>query len=59
MSAPRGTTPTLMLTFKEANLDLTEAANVYVTFQFGPTQLTKTGEDLANCVDIYNDPTNL
>lgn len=46
MSAPRGTTPTLVLTFTDDNLDLTSAAGVYVTFKYGPNALTKTGEDL-------------
>ena len=46
MSAPRGTTPTLTLTFTESTLDLTAATNVYVTFKYGPNTLTKTGEDL-------------
>ena len=46
MSAPRGTTPTLVLKFTEPSLDLTVAANVYVTFRYGSNQLTKTGADL-------------
>ena len=46
MSAPRGTTPTLVLTFTDDNLDLTSATGVYVTFKYGPNDLTKTGEDL-------------
>lgn len=46
MSIPSGTTPTFILTFAEQNLDLTQAANVYVTFETGNYSLTKTGEDL-------------
>ena len=46
MSIPRGTTPTFTLTFSDEDLDLTEAANVYVTFETGNYSLTKTGEDL-------------
>ena len=43
---PRGTTPTFTFTFTEQTLDLTQAANVYVTFSQGMRILTKTGEDL-------------
>lgn len=46
MSAPRGTTPTITLTFTDSELDLTQANNVYVTIQYGRTLLTKTGTDL-------------
>ena len=46
MSIPRGTTPTFTLTFDKQGLDLTEAANVYVTFEVNNYSLTKTGEDL-------------
>lgn len=48
MSAPRGTTPTLVLTFTDTNLDLTTATAVYVTFKYGlmNDKITKTGEDL-------------
>lgn len=46
MSAPRGTTPTLTLTFTDQGLDLTAADKVYVTFDFGGEQLTKESEDL-------------
>ena len=45
-TAARGTTPTFTLTFTEETLDLTQANNVYVTFQSGVKTLTKTGEDL-------------
>lgn len=33
MSIARATTPTFTLTFTEEELDLTQAANVYVTFE--------------------------
>ena len=46
MGAARGTTPTFVLTFTEQTLDLTQAVNVYVTFQSAGQTLTKTGEDL-------------
>ena len=46
MGVPQFTTPTFMLTFTEEALDLTQAYNVYVTFQSGNYKLTKTGEDL-------------
>jgi len=46
MSIPRGTTPTLTLTFTESGLNLMQATNVYVTIRFGMQQITKTGEDL-------------
>ena len=56
MGAARGTTPTFVLTFTEQTLDLTTAANVYVTFSSGANVLTKTGEDLtveAKQISIY------
>ena len=56
MSAARGTTPTFVLTFTEQTLDLTTAANVYVTFTSGTSILTKTGEDLtveAKQISVY------
>ena len=46
MSIPRGTTPTITLTFSEPSLDLTTADNVYVTIQCGALKITKTGADL-------------
>lgn len=46
MGVPRGTTPTLLLTFTEQNLDFTAAEDVYVTIKYGDTKLTKTGTDL-------------
>lgn len=46
MSIPRGTTPTLTLTFTEQGLDLTAADDVYVTFEYNGTPLTKSGSDL-------------
>lgn len=45
MSVPIGTTPTFTLTFSE-DIDLTQAVNVYVTFQSGMETLTKTGDAL-------------
>lgn len=35
MAAAIGTTPTFVLTFEDEELDLTQMANVYVTFQSG------------------------
>lgn len=55
MGVPRGTTPTLVLTFEDPDLDLTECSNVYVTFNVG-TGLTKTGADLEvkeREIDVY------
>lgn len=46
MSTARATTPTFRHTFKEQDLDLTEANNVYVTYRQGSKALTKTGEDI-------------
>lgn len=46
MAFGRYTTPTIILTFKDEELDLTTAANVYVTFASGSIRLTKTGEEL-------------
>lgn len=46
MGVPRGTTPTLTLVFSDPEIDLTTASDVYVTFQFGGTPLTKSTEDL-------------
>ena len=46
MAVARGTTPTFELTFTDAQLDLTQMENVYVTFQSGRNTLTKKGEDL-------------
>lgn len=46
MNIPRGTTPTFTFAFTEADLDLTEASHVYVTFSQGLRVLTKTGESL-------------
>lgn len=48
MSVPIGTTPTFVLTFgQQSGVDLTQAINVYVTFESGLTSFTKTGEALA------------
>ena len=46
MSFPQYTTTTLTLTFSEEHLDLTAAANVYVTFRSQHGTITKTGNDL-------------
>ena len=46
MSVPQYTTPTFRLTFADPELDLTQAAAVYVTFRTAGTKITKTGEDL-------------
>lgn len=47
MSVPIGTTPTFTLTFaEETGVNLTEAANVYVTFRSGIDTITKTGDEL-------------
>lgn len=47
MSVPIGTTPTFILTFSEqSGVNLTQAANIYVTFRSGINTLTKTGIDL-------------
>lgn len=46
MGVPQFTTPTFTLTFSEQGLDLTQAANVYVTFKSGVNTITKTGESL-------------
>ena len=53
---PQYTTPTFTLTFSEENLNLTSAANVYVTFRSGEYLLTKTGEDLTigeKTINVY------
>lgn len=42
----RGTTPTFQLIVVDDTLDLTQAANVYATFNQNETEITKTGEDL-------------
>lgn len=46
MSFGRFTTPTIIMTFEDDDLDLTAAENVYVTFSSGIVTLTKTGDDL-------------
>ncbi len=56
MSFPRGTTPTFTLTFDDPDLDLTQAQNVYVTFAYRNSSLTKTGESLTvaeKSIDVY------
>lgn len=46
MSVPQFTTPTFVLSFELEELDLTQAANVYVTFATKYKRFTKTGSDL-------------
>ena len=46
MGVPRYTTPVFTLTFKEKDLDLTQAENVFVTFRQACKLMTVTGEDL-------------
>lgn len=47
MGAPRGTTPTLYLTFDEdPELDLLQAVSWYVTLSDGRGKVTKTGDAL-------------
>lgn len=46
MGVPAWTTPTFSLRFSEQALDLTQAANVYVTFTMGWQKLTKHGSSL-------------
>lgn len=46
MGVPRGTTPTISLTFDDESLDLTQASGVYVTFDSAGNVMTKTGADL-------------
>ena len=46
MGVPRGTTPTLVLTFDDKDLDLREASHVYVTFNVGGAPMTKSDNDL-------------
>lgn len=58
MSIARATTPTFSLTFTEEELNLTQAVNVYVTFEQGKKSLTKTGDDLtisAKQIEVYLD----
>ena len=46
MGVPRYTTPTFTLTFSEQWVDLTQAREVFVTFEAPGVKITKTGEDL-------------
>lgn len=46
MSIPKGTTPTVMLSFSDEGLDLTEVNHLYVTFEKGQREVTKKDEDL-------------
>lgn len=52
----RGTTPTFQLKIADQTVNLTEARNVYATFEQRGKKLTKTGEDIevtAQQVDVY------
>ena len=52
----RGTTPTFRLYLNDEYVDLTQAVNVYVSFEQKDVLITKTGEDLditENEVDVY------
>lgn len=52
----RGTTPTFILKLKDASVDLTKAANVYVSFSQGNIKIIKSGDDLTVSpleVDVY------
>lgn len=57
MSVSRFTTPTFALILpNDANVDLTDADSVYVTFAFRGEIITKTGDDLvveAKKVSVY------
>lgn len=56
MSIARATTPTFTLSFAEEGLDLTEANNVYVTFEQNDYNFTKSGTDLEIAekqIDVY------
>ena len=56
MAIPRGVTPTFTLKFNEESLDLTQAANVYVTFSYGKGKITKGANDITvreNEVDVF------
>lgn len=46
MSVPRGVTATFTLTIDDETIDLTQAANVYVTFSRRGKTITKSGDDL-------------
>lgn len=52
----RGTTPTFILTLNDSSIDLTQARNVYVSFNQPRINIVKTGEDIVvtkNEVDVY------
>jgi len=52
----RGTTPTFRLCLNDEYVDLTQAVNVYVSFEQKDVLITKTGEDLeilTDEVDVY------
>lgn len=47
MAVPQYTTPTLVLTFQDENLDLTQASQIIVTLESKTKkQIEKTGQDL-------------
>lgn len=46
MSIPAGLTPTFTLTFDDENLNLTQAAHVYVTLSAGLVKVTKSDSAL-------------
>lgn len=53
----RGTTPTITFELEDSEMDLTQARNVYVTFQWagGSKSMTKTGSELtltANTISV-------
>ena len=56
MAISKGTTPTVICTFNQPDLDLTQANNVYVTFTSNLKVITKSGDDLfvePNRVSVY------
>lgn len=56
VSVLRGTTPTVILTFDQPDLDLTDANNVYVTFSSNLKSITKSGDSLdvePNRISVY------
>jgi len=51
----RGTTPTFIIQIED-DVDLTDARNVYVTFEQGLLKITKSGQDIevsAKEVDVF------
>lgn len=56
MAISKGTTPTVICTFSQPDLDLTQASHVYVTIAGNMKVFTKTGDDLIvepNRVSVY------